>query len=262
MSTIFAMARQTTLMYQIANKGFSYGQAGGIPRFRDGLGKAPLSRHNDESGAALAPLYGNGASLRQRIKQQTAAKVEFNKKADTVIENLKKSTATLKSTDFTPTGTSAEVASGIKNAVSAVSDFVNKYNDTAKFFADHADNASRRSYSVDAFRSGQPLSPALASLGITTDVSTGQLKLDSQRLTESLQNTPKKAAALLGEKGLAKQGEELSQRAAKEQRQLTTTPNAGWGLPAVDTAKLMYSSQGLAKQSSYHHLGNLLHIFF
>lgn len=262
MATIFSTARQTSMMYQIANRGLAFGRLSNAPDSLWGARTNHSSRQNNYN--ALSSLYGNnGAQLRSLMKQYSSVKQQFGTETNKTITDLKKSSSALKTTDFNVKGaTEAETDANIKNVVSKVSDFVGKYNDAAKFFSDNADVSRRIGQLADSFKDERPFTRSLSEVGITSDTATGKLRLDTDSLTSALKKSPKTVEAVLGKNGLAGRAEQKADRAAFQKENLFPNFSSLLGQKSIDPSKLTYSNRALAQQANYNHIGTLLNMYF
>lgn len=262
MATIFSTARQTSLMYQIANRGLAFGRLSNANTQNSFWGERRTSSRDNKYNAFSA-LYGSGPQIGRLLKQYSAAQKQFNTEADKTTANLKKSAAALKSADFNVNGqTAAETDANTKAVLGKVNDFVNQYNDAVKFFDSNADVSSRVGRMADTFKEERYFSRSLQSVGVTTDAATGQLKVDNDRLTEALKKSPKTVEAVLGKNGLAGRAEARANQATFQKGQLFPGVESLVGKKAVDPTQLNYSNRALLQQANYNRLGTLLNLYF
>lgn len=261
MASIFSMARQTSMMVQIADRGLAYGRLANRntqQSFWSGGTSAWGKAYN-----AFSDRYGNGAQIGRLLKQYSASQNKFQTEADKATGDLKKSAGALKALDFNVNGTTAaETEKKTKTVVEKVKEFADKYNDAAKFFGQNADVSSRMGRLADTFKEERHFSRSLQAAGVTTDLATGELKVDSDRLTEALKKSPKTVEAVLGKNGLAGRAEARANQAAFQKEHLFPGVESLVGKKATDSTQLNYSNRALTQQANYNHLGTLLNLYF
>ncbi len=247
MATISAMAGQTTALYNLASRGFSYGQNA-------------TTQNNQVS--SLTSVMNSGAEYSNLLQEYDATKKKFNTEFSSDMSALSKATDALKSANFNVVGKNdEETAANVKTVVDAVKDFADKYNTASSFLAGNSEVSGRIGSLADSFKDTKYFSQSLSAVGVSVNASTGKLSVDTDRLEKALKESPDQVENALGKSGLAGRTESKVDFAEGQKDKLFPTVNQMMGGDA-ETTKALYSGRAMSAQMNYINAGNLLNMYF
>lgn len=153
-----------------------------------------------------------------------------------------------------------DVDRNARDVVGAVEDFVTKYNSASRFLNGNREVSTRVAALAGNF-SMTYFSHALSDIGITTKAS-GELSVDTERLTAALRDRPEAVSYALGSGGLTGRAERNLGLANMQQESLFPSVTSMMGGNFGDSARSMYSGRALTMQMRYMNVGNLLNMYF
>ena len=216
------------------------------------------------SGLSYASSVASSrSSLSGLLSEYDSTKKRFTTEYNSTMSDMGKAAKALKNADFNvaPEGaTEEEIENNTKAVVSAVEDFAKKYNGTVSFLADNKDVSSRVSALGSSFGDTKYFAKSLSSVGITVK-SSGELSVDTERLSKALKESPESAAYVLGKDGLAGRAEKKVLTAESQADRMFPTASAMMG-SSVSSAQRMYSANTVNRASSYENVGTLLSMYF
>ena len=180
------------------------------------------------------------------------------------IGDLAKAAKTLKNTNFNVSeGGEADadkIEENTKAAVGAVQDFAKKYNETVSFLKDNKDVSNRVSALSNSFNDAGYFASSLSKVGVTVK-STGELSVDTERLTKALKDDPKSVENILGKDGFAGRTEKKAENAQRQSDKMFPSVSSMMG-SSVSDAKRMYSANTVNRSMGYESVGSLLNMYF
>lgn len=204
-------------------------------------GKAELSLSSDKTGEKAAfsakvsgtasKALGEGAVVASRNAKYAVDGKEFSSETNKVKLADDKLSATLTGTGKANLG-KQNIDAG--NAVYAVKDFAQKYNDVVNFLSKNEDVSFGVKNMSSSFSNTKYLSNALSKVGIDTD-SSGRLYVDEARFTSAMQSDPEYVNKIIGSAGgLAGETSQKAKSAIVNSSKLVEAPkgyNRFYGTP-------------------------------
>lgn len=251
-------------------------------------------------GGTLQPMIKPAKGFTDLLAEYTDAKKSFETGMDTALGGAKNAAASLKSMDFAkerqektepaakkeepapaPKPLAQQTSPGEKTAaplakkreeaqekadkeeerkaLKAVEEFVDRYNQAAKFFAQHQDVSEHVASLASVFDDASRSVSTLSAIGVTSDEE-GTLRVDTERLEESLRERPESVEYALGADGLAGRAEKSIDLASFNRDKLF--PSISSIIEANrDAAKSMYSGQAARAQDDYASRGSMLNMY-
>lgn len=154
------------------------------------------SNSNDLLQNALSKQLEQSKDAITKLDDYTKTSNKFYSGFVPKMDELKKSSENLRSTDFS-SGKTADIVSSVK-------DFADKYNSAANFLNDNKELSQKIANLATSFESPKYNAKGLSSIGINVD-NKGMLSVDEAKLSSALSTDASKVGSLLGEKGLASQ---------------------------------------------------------
>ena len=252
------------------------------------------------SNGTLQPMLKPAKGFTDLLAEYTDAKKSFETGMDTALGGAKNAAASLKSVDFIKerkeapeasekkketapaakslaqqTGPGEKTAAPLakkheeaqekadkeeeRKALKAVEEFVDRYNKAAKFFAKHQDVSEHVASLASVFDDTSRSVGTLSAIGVTSDEE-GTLRVDAERLEESLRERPESVEYALGADGLAGRAEKSIDLASFNRDKLF--PSISSIIEANrDAAKSMYSGQAEHAQDDYGSRGSMLNMY-
>lgn len=270
MATVSATARNTGMMYQFAAKSLNGNTSNrSMQGLLGGLSSSNSAWSNITSAAGSGLSYAsavasNRTSLSSLLSEYDETKKKFTTEYDSAMGDLAKAAKTLKNTNFNVSeGGEADadkIEENTKAAVGAVQDFAKKYNETVSFLKDNKDVSNRVSALSNSFNDAGYFASSLSKVGVTVK-STGELSVDTDRLTKALKNDPKSVENILGKDGFAGRTEKKTENAQRQSDKMFPSVSSMMG-SSVSDAKRMYSANTVNRSMGYESVGSLLNMYF
>ncbi len=276
MATISATAQNTGLMYKFAANSLNgntsnSSMAGLIGGLSSSSSTSAWSNITNAASSGLAyatAVASNRTSLSSLLSEYDSTKKQFLNEYDSAFSDLSKAAKALKTTDFsasetTTSSTGEDTDSETKNtpaAVGAVQDFVNAYNGAISFLSNNKEVSNRVSALSGSFNDASYFSGSLSKVGISVK-SGGQLSVDTDKLTQALEENPKAAEAILGKGGFAERTANKVENAQRQRDKMFPSVSSMMG-SSVSEAKRMYSGNTVNRSMAYENLGTLLNMYF
>ena len=274
MATVSATARNTGMMYQFAAKSMNGSTSNSsMQGLLGGVSSSNSAWSNISSAAGNGLSYANAVasnrtSLSSLLSEYDSTKKKFTTEYDSAMGDLAKASKTLKNTNFNVSevgkleGEDAEkkIEENTKAAVGAVQDFAKKYNETVSFLKDNKDVSNRVSSLSNSFNDAGYFAKSLSKVGVTVK-STGELFVDTERLTKALKDDPKSVENILGKDGFAGRTEKKVENAQRQSDKMFPSVSSMMG-SSVSDAKRMYSANTVNRSMAYESLGSLLNMYF
>lgn len=274
MATVSATARNTGMMYQFAAKSMNGNTSNrSMQGLLGGLSSSNSAWSNITSAASSGLSYAsavasNRTSLSSLLSEYDETKKKFTTEYDSAMGDLAKATKTLKNTNFNVSevgkleGEDAEkkIEENTKAAVGAVENFAKKYNATVSFLKDNKDVSNRVSTLSNNFNDAGYFAKSLSKIGVTVK-STGELSVDTERLTKALKDDPKSVENILGKDGFAGRTEKKVENAQRQGDKMFPSVSSMMG-SSVSDAKRMYSANTVNRSMGYESVGSLLNMYF
>ncbi len=146
-----------------------------------------------------------------------------------------------------------------RKALKAVEEFVDRYNKAAKFFAKHQEVSEHVASLASAFDDTSRSMSTLSAIGVTSDEQ-GTLRVDAERLEESLRTRPETVEYALGADGLAGRAEKNIDLASFNKDRLFPSVLSVTG-DNQDETKTMYSGKAAHAQDDYSSRGSMLNMY-
>lgn len=274
MATVSATARNTGMMYQFAAKSLNgstsnrsmQGLIGGISSQNSAWSNITNAAGNGLSYATA--VASNRTSLSDLLSEYDSTKKKFTTEYNSAMDGLAKATDALKKTDFNVSevgkleGDDAEkkIEENTKAAVGAVQDFAKKYNETISFLKDNKDVSNRVSSLSNSFNDAGYFARSLSKVGVTVK-SSGELSVDTERLTKALKENPKEVETILGKDGFAGRTANKTANAQRQSDKMFPSVSSMMGSSVADT-KRMYSANTVNRSMGYESIGSLLNMYF
>lgn len=271
MATISATARNTGMMYQFAAKSaFGNTSNSSMQGLFGGLSSSkPTSAWSSITNAAssgmsyASAVASNRTSLSSLLSEYDSTKKKFTTEYNAAMSDLSKATNNLKNTNFNvaPEGASEEdVEKNTKAAVSAVQDFAKKYNETVSFLKDNKDVSNRVSALGNSFNDAGYFAKSLSTVGVSVK-SSGEISVDTEKLTKALKENPKSVEFVLGKDGFADRTANKVENAQRQSEKMFPSVSSMMGT-SVSDAQRMYSANTINRSSAYENVGTLLSMYF
>lgn len=271
MATVSATARNTGMMYQFAAKS-TFGNTSNSAM--QGLFGSLSSSKSTSAWSSIASAAGSGmsyasavasnrTSLSSLLSEYDETKKKFTTEYNSSMSGLAKATNALKNTDFNvaPEGASEEdVAKNTKAVVGAVQDFAKNYNETVSFLKDNKDVSNRVSALGNSFNDAGYFAKSLSKAGITVK-SSGELSVDTEKLTKTLEEDAKSVEFILGKDGFAGRTANKVENAQRQSEKMFPSVSSMMGTSVAD-AQRMYSANTINRSSAYENVGTLLSMYF
>ncbi len=271
MATISATARNTGMMYQFASKAMTGGTSsnamqGLIGALPSSKASSAWSSITNAAGSGLSyatAVASNRTSLSNVLSEYDATKKQFTQEFDSAMSGLGKAAKALKNADFrvAPEGASEEDAE--KNAqavVGAVQDFAKAYNETISFLKDNKDVSKRVAALGNSFNDAGYFAKSLSAVGVSVK-SSGELSVDTKRLTKALKENPASVENVLGKGGFADRAAGKAENAQRQSDKMFPSVSSMLG-SSVSDAKRMYSANTVGRSMSYENIGTFLNMYF
>ena len=247
---------------------------------------------NSNANEALSGLSMISSNVSALVSSYDNAKNTFYNEFDETLSDLQKSSDNIKSFDFN-VGSSAlttkesvdedgnkvttyEQSDKLKDAIKAVKDFVNDYNDTLKFFSDNSDVSKRIGRMNTMFADNTYRSGNYKQIGISVG-SDGKMTLDEEKLakvlSEDAENYAKavengdtdrafhsRVADVLGKDGLAGKADDHISTAQSQRDRLFPSAQTLIGKDLSNAA--IYTGTSYRNMTNYQSLGNLINMMF
>ena len=276
MATVSATARNTGMMYQFAAKSINgstsnsamQGLIGGLSSSKTSSAWSNIASAANSGLSYATAVASNRTSLSDLLSEYDSTKKKFTTEYNSAMDDLAKATDTLKKTNFnvsevgTLEGDAADkkIEENTKAAVGAVQDFAKKYNDTVSFLKDNKDVSNRLSALGNSFNDASYFTRSLSKAGITVKAS-GELSVDTEKLTKALKDNPNEAENILGKDGFAGRTANKVQNAKNQGDKMFPSVSSMMGSSVAD-AKRMYSANTINRSMGYENLGSLLNMYF
>jgi flagellar capping protein FliD len=153
-----------------------------------------------------------------------------------------------------------KIEENTKAAVGAVQDFAKKYNEAVSFLRDNKDVSNRVSALSNSFNDAGYFAKSLSKIGVTVK-STGELSVDTDRLTKAMKDDPKSVENILGKDGFAGRTEKKVENAQRQSDKMFPSVSSMMG-SSVSDAQRMYSANTVNRSMAYESLGSLLNMYF
>lgn len=291
MATVSATARNTGMMYQFAAKSLNGNTSNrSMQGLLGGLSSSNSAWSNITSAAGSGLSYAsavasNRTSLSSLLSEYDETKKKFTTEYDSAMGDLAKAAKALKNTNFnvsevgdlaetaastttadttqtanTKTAAEKKIEENTKAAVGAVQDFAKAYNSAVNFLKDNKDVSNRVSALSNSFNDAGYFARSLSKVGVTVK-STGELSVDTERLTKALKDDPKSVENILGKDGFAGRTEKKVENAQRQSDKMFPSVSSMMG-SSVSDAKRMYSANTVNRSMGYESVGSLLNMYF
>ena len=294
MATVSATARNTGMMYRFAAKSLNGSTSNSSMQGLLGGVSSSNSAWSNITGAAgnglayATAVASNRTSLSSLLSEYDATKKQFSAEYDSAFSDLGKAANALKNTNFhvtvaegeaaasgtAATGTAADAAAttdtrtaaekktdeNTQAAVGAVQDFVKAYNSAVSFLKDNKDVSNRVSALSNSFSDAGYFASSLSKAGVTVK-SSGELSVDTDKLTKALKENPGSVENILGKDGFAGRTANKAQNAQSQRDKMFPSVSSMMG-SSVSEAKRMYSANTINRSMAYESLGSLLNMYF
>lgn len=289
MATISATTNNTSMMLQIAAKGLSasdssqstantnYAQLlaqSGTSNTKQSIWGSPSNKNSnntshlytssaaDNASSFITALTENRSAYNDLIKSYNQTSSMFKTEFNSTMSDLKNSASALKSLNFNVKGTTdAETESNVKSALKTITNFVSDYNDSISLFNDYSDVSKRMTNLADLFSDNSARSSGLNKIGITVDAETSKLKVDTEKLSAALKDSPSNVEYQLGRYGLAGKAESNISVAKTQESYLFPSVNDMLG-SSLANQQAAYTGNALLAMNNYTNVGNFLNMFF
>ena len=134
------------------------------------------------------------------------------------------------------------------------------YNEAVSFLKDNKDVSNRVSALSNSFNDAGYFAGSLSKVGVTVK-STGELSVDTERLTKALKDDPKSVENILGKDGFAGRTEKKVENAQRQSDKMFPSVSSMMG-SSVSDAKRMYSANTVNRSMGYESVGSLLNMYF
>ena len=271
MATISATARNTGMMYQFASKAATgntsnssmQGLIGGLSSSQTNSAWSNITSAAGNGLSYATAVASNRTSLSSALSEYDSTKKQFTKEFNSAMNDLGKAANALRNTDFNvaPKGAADEdVEKNTQAAVGAVQDFAKAYNETISFLKDNKDVSKRVSALGNSFNDASYFAKSLSAVGISVK-SSGELSVDTERLTKALKENPGSVEAVLGKGGFAERAANKAENAQRQSDKMFPSVSSMLG-SSVSDAQRMYSANTINRSMSYENLGTLLNMYF
>lgn len=271
MATISATARNTGMMYQFASKAATgstsnssmQGLIGGLSSSKTNSAWSNITSAAGSGLSYATAVASNRTSLSSVLSEYDSTKKQFTQEFNFTMGGLSKAANALKGTDFrvAPEGASEEdVEKNTQAAVGAVQDFAKAYNETISFLKENKDVSKRVSALGNSFNDAGYFAKSLSGAGITVK-SSGELSVDTEKLTKALKENPSSVENVLGKGGFAERAAGKAENAQRQSDKMFPSVSSMLG-SSVSEAKRMYSADTIGRSMSYENLGTLLNMYF
>lgn len=294
MSTVSAMAKNTTTMYQIAAKAANENTSSSSSSESKGAnsdafqqfvnsqtpsssasGASSLwsgsssmwSNYTGSSNAAsagsdyISSVLSSRTTLSGILSDYDAAKKTFTTEFGSAMKDLGQAADAMRKMNFNVAGADdEETEANTKAAIGTIQNFVTKYNEAVSFLKDNKEVSNRTAALANSFADTSYFAKTLGSVGITTS-SSGELKIDEAQLSKALKERPGSVEYVLGKNGLAGRTEQKVSMAQMQKDKLFPSVSSMLGNSVAET-KRMYSANTLARTSMYSNVGTLLNLWF
>ena len=230
--------------------------------------------------SGLSEIRGNVSSL---VSSYDSTKATFYNEFDDAMDELSKAAANIKDYNFdvrqyddngeaiplittnqtvgedgsiteTTTRTSA-----LNDAVKAVSDFAEKYNNAIDFFANNSDVSKRVGRMQTMFADTTYRKANYDAIGLNVG-SDGKITVDEDKLANAIANDPNRVASALGRDGLSGKAESHISTANGQRSMLFPSAQTLIGKDLASAS--LYTGSGYRNMSSYMNVGNLINMMF
>jgi len=218
-------------------------------------------------------LNSYSSSAKDLLSTYNTTKNTFNRELDETISALKSSSRAVKNFDFkvgadavTKTETlgedgekviSTKYSDKLTDALKTVENFLSDYNDAINFFDDNSSVSKRVSNLAKNFSDTTYFAKNFSEIGIVT-AKDGTMKIDEDKLVESLTENPQKVSRILN--GLSDRADRKISTVTSMQKNLFPTAKNMLGKDfGIAQA---YSGRGLLNTNYYSNVGNLLNFMF
>ena len=276
MATVSATARNTGMMYQFAAKSLNgntsnssmQGLIGGLSTSKSGSAWSNIASAANSGLSYATAVASNRTSLSDLLSEYEETKKKFTTGYSSAMGDLGKAANTLKNTNFNVSevgsleGAAAEkkIEENTAAAVGAVQDFAKKYNETVSFLKDNKEVSNRVASLGKSFNDASYFAASLSKVGISVKTS-GELSVDTDKLTKALKNTPNEAENILGKNGFANRTANKVQNAQNQSDKMFPSVSSMMGSSVAD-AKRMYSANTVNRSMGYESIGSLLNMYF
>ncbi len=242
------------------------------------------SSYESNANSALSGLSMISSNVSALVSSYDKTKNTFYSEFDNTLSDLQKSSDALKNQNFN-VGTSAlttkesvdeEQSDSLKNAISAVKDFVKDYNDTLDFFSSNSDISKRVGRMNTLFADTTYRRANYQQVGISVG-SDGKMTVDEEKLakvlTEDAENYAKavengdtdkqfysRVADILGKDGLAGKADDHISVANGQRSSLFPSAQTLIGKDLSTAA--IYTGTSYRNMSNYAAVGNLINMMF
>lgn len=231
--------------------------------------------YTSNSMSALSGLSEIKSGVANVLSSYDNAKEAFYSEFDDNISALSSSASKIKSYDFTVgedaitktdsvdedgnKTTTTTYSKDMQAALDTVKKFVDDYNSTINFLSDNSSVSKRVSRMAQNFGDTTYRSANYQSIGISVN-SDGTMKIDEEKLANTIVNDPSKVSSVLGKDGLAGKAESHISTAKGQRENLF--PSAKNMLGDQLSAAALYTSGAYANITSIANTGNLLNMMF
>ncbi len=209
-----------------------------------------MSSYNNAKDTFYTEFDDNMSSLGKAANNMKNLKIDVGENPITKTEEVDK--------DGNKT-TKTTYSDGMKNALGAVQDLVNSYNDSISFLKSNSEVSARVSRMASNFGDTTYRSANYESIGITVG-SDGKLTIDEDALAKAIADDPDKVSSVLGKDGLAGKAEQHIEMANSQRDQLF--PAAKSMLGNELSAAALYTGSAYINMTSISNIGNLVNMMF
>lgn len=233
------------------------------------------SSYSSNSMNALSGLSEIKSGVASVMSSYDTAKETFYDEFDETLSNLSSSAEKIKNYNFdvgedpiTKTEstnedgekvTTTKYSKSMQDALDTVKKFVEDYNSTINFLSDNSSVSKRVSRMAQNFGDTTYRSANYESIGISVN-SDGTMKIDEEKLANTIANNPSKVSSVLGKDGLAGKAESHISMAKGQRNNLF--PSAKTMLGDQLSAAALYTGGAYASMTSISNTGNLLNMMF
>ena len=247
------------------------------------------SSYQSNASEALSGLSMISSNVSSLLSSYDTAKQTFYDEFDTTMNDLQKSSDKIKSFDFNVGQnaittkesvdedgnkiTTTEQSDKLKEAITAVKDFVNDYNDSLKFFSDNSEVSKRVGRMNTLFADTTYRRSSYESIGISVG-GDGKLTVDEDKLASVLVKDSEEAAKhadedresfsrvanVLGKDGLAGKADSHISTANSQKESLFPSVQSMFGKDLATAA--MYTGSSYRNMSAYNNVGSLINMMF
>ena len=233
------------------------------------------SNYASTSSNSLAGLSSFSSNAKSLVKTYNQTKNAFDAEFSDTMTALKNSTNKIKNYDFNVGENAVEKIESVgengekiistkyndklTDALKNVENFLSDYNDAINFFADNSSISKRVANLAKSFGDTTYFAKNYSEIGIVTG-SSGEMKIDEEKLVDAITKNPSKVSRLLGSDGLA--GKSVSHMNFANAQKNNLFPDTRQMLGQNLSAASFYGSKGFLSSNSYLGIGNLISAMF